>query len=288
MQIERIGDISCRLGEGPLWDALEQALYWVDAPATMLHRVDWATRITQSWQLPGPNIGSLALHQDGGAVIAMDRGFYRFDFDTGQATLIEQVLDPAQTVRFNDGKTDRQGRFIAGSMDLDEGQRRPIGVVYQLDGRLEPKQLLDGFGCFNGPCFSPPGNTFYCTGRRGAAIEAFDYDLDDGVLSRPRVLIDDDLNCDGATVDTDGCLWSAQWDRASVQRITPDGVRDRHVEIPGQCVSSVMSGGPNLDIMFVTTVASYPGAKFDSPDAGSVFALHGIGCEGIAESRFLG
>ena len=138
MEIERIGDIRCRLGEGPLWDAQEQALYWVDASAATLHRIDWSTRAAKSWHMPGPNVGSLALRENGGAVIAMGRGFYTFDFETGEASLVQELLTTDQSVRFNDGKTDRQGRFIAGSMDLDEGEGRPIGVVYQLDSELQP------------------------------------------------------------------------------------------------------------------------------------------------------
>jgi L-arabinonolactonase len=288
MEIERIGDIRCRLGEGPLWDAQEQALYWVDAPAATLHRIDWPTRAAKSWHMPGPNVGSLALRENGGAVIAMGRGFYTFDFETGEASLVQELLTTDQSVRFNDGKTDRQGRFVAGSMDLDEGEGRPIGVVYQLDSELQPTQILDGFGCFNGPCFSPDGKTFYCTGRTSAAIEAFDYDPDTGAVSNGRILIDDNLNCDGATVDVDGCLWSAQWSGAGVQRITPHGRRDRYAEVPGQCVSSVMFGGPDLDKMFVTTVSDHASLDSTSADAGSVFVLHGVGCQGIAERRFVG
>lgn len=293
MQIEPIGDIRCRLGEGPLWDAEGQALYWVDAPAARLHRVFWPSRETQTWELPSPNVGSLALRRDGGAVIAMDRGFYALDMQSGAATALAQVLDAPEPVRFNDGKTDRQGRFIAGSMDLDEGMSRPVGLAYQLATDLTPTRLLGGFTCFNGPCFSPDGETFYCTGRKPGSIEAFDYDIDDGAASNPRLLIGDDLNCDGATVDQDGCLWSAQWDHGTVLRITPDGRRDGQVDLPGWCVSSVMFGGPELDILFVTTVSAYAGSvadapDSDSPDGGALLALHGTGHKGIAERRFAG
>ena len=288
MEIERVGDIRCRLGEGPVWDAQSQALYWVDMPAAQLHRVDWSSRAVHSWALPASSIGSLALRAGGGAVIAMDRGFYAFDFEAGEATLIAQVLDAPEPVRFNDGKTDRQGRFVAGSMDLDERLNRPLGVVHRLDPNLATTPVLDGFACFNGPCFSPDGQTFYCTGRREGAIEAFDYDADDGTVSNPRVLIGHDLNADGATVDEDGCLWSAQWDQGCVLRITPDGGRDARVEVPGQCVSSVMFGGPDLDIMFVTTVSDRSGNRSHAPDAGTVLALREVGWRGIAEARFGG
>ena len=125
--------------------------------------------------------------------------------------------------------------------------------MYRLSPELELSEILDGFVCFNGPCFSADGELLYVTGRDESAIEVFDY----GAEQRPRngrVLLED-CNPDGATVDAEGYVWSAQWDDASIIRIAPDGVIDKRIDFPGQVVSSVMFGGPKLDLIYVTTTA---------------------------------
>ena len=288
MDIAPLCDVRCRLAEGPLWDEREQALYWVDAEEARLYRYDFESAGVREWMLPAPNAGSLALREEGGAIVAMNRGFYLFDFDSGRATPVAEPLSGRDAVRFNDGTTDRQGRFIAGGMDLDEARPLPVGEVCRIDESLGVERIDRGFLCFNGPCFSPDGRRFYCTGRDLRIIEAHDYDPDSGALTGRQEFFRDS-DGDGATVDTDGCVWSAQWGRHAVFRITPEGRLDRRVELPGHFVTSVQFGGPDLDVLFVTTLGAPHGDSVPrATDAGAVFAVHGLGCQGIAETRFAG
>ena len=190
-------------------------------------------------------------------------------------------------VRLNDGKVDRAGRFLAGGMNRNYvDDTDPKGVLYRVDGDHSATALLDGFICFNGPCFSPDGATLYVTGRDMAAIEAFDYDQTSGTLGDGHILIGD-INPDGATVDAEGFIWSAQWDDACLLRITPDGAIDARIAVPDQTVTSVMFGGPDLDIIFVTT-AQPDDSDTAMPEAGRTLAIHGSGYQGIAEPRFGG
>jgi sugar lactone lactonase YvrE len=50
MQAELILDARNATGECPVWDAKEQALYWVDIPAKRLHRWSPLDNRTQSWE----------------------------------------------------------------------------------------------------------------------------------------------------------------------------------------------------------------------------------------------
>ena len=59
------------------------------------------------------------------------------------------------------------------------------------------------------------------------------------------------------------------------------------LDLPGQVVTSVMFGGPELDIIYVTTVLSDEDAA-GSPDAGRTLAISGTGYRGLPESRFHG
>ena len=106
MQIRALSEHRCHLGEGPLWDARAQALYWVDSYAPRLYRSDYRGGEVRLWDLPGRQVGSLAIRDAGNLVLAMDQGFYRFDCASGQCELIAEPLAGSSGLRFNDGKVD--------------------------------------------------------------------------------------------------------------------------------------------------------------------------------------
>ncbi|MEM7565124.1 MAG: SMP-30/gluconolactonase/LRE family protein, partial [Pseudomonadota bacterium] len=76
MRISVASEHICHLGEGPVWDADDELLYWVDSFAPRLYRYDFHTKQTDYFDLPGKTIGSLAPRVSGGLVLAMDQGFY--------------------------------------------------------------------------------------------------------------------------------------------------------------------------------------------------------------------
>ena len=284
--ISILGEHRCHLGEGPLWDPVDEALYWVDSFGPRLYRNDFASGEIQSWKLPGQTVGSLAVRAQGGLILAMDQGFYTFDLVSGQTELIAQPLAGCDGLRLNDGKVDPFGSFVSGAMNIDYTQSENC-AMYRLSPELEVSEILDGLSCFNGPCFSAGGEYLYVTGRKEGVIEVFDY----GSTQTPRngrVLIGN-CNPDGATVDQDGFIWSAQWDDHCVLRISSQGSIDAQLEFPCQVVSSVMFGGPQLDLLYVTTTGDEvqgvtPGA--DLP--GRVLVVANTGFRGRAEPLFLG
>ena len=127
--IEKIDGVKNNLGEGPVWDVAEKALYWIDGAAPALYRLDSKSNDIKSWKMP-KQIGSFALREKGGAVLALSDGFYLFDFASGDAKPVgDPVAKPGTT--FNDGKTDARGRFIAGTLDAKFA--KPLGSVFSLD-----------------------------------------------------------------------------------------------------------------------------------------------------------
>lgn len=286
MKIYALDDQQCHLGEGPLWDVTEQALYWVDSYAPRLFRYDSASARTESWKLPGRQVGSLALRERGGLILAMDQGFYAFEPQTGEVEAIAIPLAGRQGLRLNDGKVDPFGSFVAGGMNIDYRQSENC-PMFRLSPRLEVEQILDGFECFNGPCFDEAGDLLYVTGRDEGVIEVFDY----GPAQKPRngrVLLAG-CNPDGATVDAEGFIWSAQWDDECLLRISPDGEVDTRLQVPGQIVSSVTFGGAELDQIFVTTVGDeVHGAVPAGELPGRLLVIEDSGFRGRAEPRFKG
>lgn len=286
MKISELCEHRCRLGEGPLWDPEREALYWVDSFGPTLFRYGFSDARPQRWPLPGNTVGSLAVRREGGLLLAMDQGIYAFDTDSGDIESIAQPLHGRDDLRLNDGKVDPFGYFVTGAMNIDYRANLNC-AMYRLSPRLELEQILDGFSCFNGPCFSADGDHLFVTGRDERAIEVFDY----GRALKPchgRVFYGN-CNPDGATVDAEGYVWSAQWDDACIIRIAPDGSLDRRIDFPGQVVSSVMFGGPRLDLIYVTTTAAeVHGVSPSAKRSGRVLVVNGSGYRGRPEPVFAG
>ncbi len=289
LKIEVFSEQRDSLGEGPLWDPEGERLYWIDSYGPAVYRCDLKGGDRKCWIMPEP-IGSLALRAKGGAVVALRSGFFLLDFDNGELTPVKTTQPGELRPRLNDGKTDRRGRFVAGSMDFEE--RDPVGTFFCLDTDLSVSVLDSGFICSNGPCFSPDGNTLYFADTGVKKIYAYDYDQDAGRVRSRRVFADlTDFRGlpDGATVDSEGYLWSVEVYSGRLLRFDPDGVLDRMVGLPVFSTTSIIFGGPNLDIAFVTSMARPCNGQYHKEkEAGMLFAITGLGVTGLPEPPFAG
>jgi len=290
MRIDVLVDVKTTLGEGPLWDVDEQRLYWIDSFDGRVFRCTADGREVRAWDVP-QKIGSMCLRRSGGAIVSLARGFHGLDFRTGEVTLILDPEPDRPNNRLNDGKVDKVGRFVAGSMDtMEEG---PNGALYSLGPDLTVRTVDADIIVSNGPCWSPDGRTFYFSDTWSGEISAYDYDTATGVATNKRTFCtrpNDGGGFDGATVDAEGCVWSAQVYVGKLVRYRPDGTVDRVVEMPVKKVTSVMFGGPNLDTLFVTSMARPPLPRFpgDGVLRGSLFAIRDLGVRGVPEPRFAG
>jgi sugar lactone lactonase YvrE len=300
--IECVVACSNHLGEGPVWDVDEGALYWVDGTGRRvgnpaLWRLDPATGKTRNWSLDH-DVGAMALRERGGAVLALDDGFYLFDFERGEPELITLIESGQPRSRLNDGKVDRQGRFFAGGMD-DEEELKLCGL-WRLDPDLSVTRVDDGIICSNGPCWSPDNRTFYFADTFQQVMWAYDYDPRSGILSNRREFAssrEEPGFFDGSTVDAEGCVWNAMVIGGELIRYTPDGEVERRIGMPVRNITSVCFGGDKLDEIYVTSMGrvSHPAnhdhfARQVQPQfgAGSLFRITGLGIEGLPEPRFAG
>jgi L-arabinonolactonase len=290
VRIEVVIDVKTTLGESPVWDRGQQLLYWVDSMDGRVFRSTAAGSNVRAWEV-GQKIGSMALTRDGdGAILALQDGLYRLPFETGDLRQLAEVEADLPNNRLNDGKVDRAGRFVFGSMDtLEEAAR---GKLYSFDPDGTLTVLDEGIVCSNGPCFSPDGSVLYFADTWAGEIWAYDYDLNTGGVSNRRTFAQVDTSsggaADGATVDAQGYLWQALVYGGKIIRYAPDGSVDRVIDFPVRKVTSLNFGGPDLDILFATSMAKPPLPRFpdDGPLRGSLFAVHGLGVQGIAEPRF--
>jgi sugar lactone lactonase YvrE len=294
VDIRVLVDCKTILGEGPIWDVDEQRLYWIDSFGCKIWRCTPLGHEIETWDVPG-RIGSMALRRGGGAVLSLESGFHLFGFGNKQSTLIVDPEPDNPTTRINDGKVDKQGRFVAGTMDTSEAA--PIGSLYRLDPDLSLHKLQEGIIVSNGPCWSPDGRIFYFSDSWSEEISAYDYDPQTGTPSNKRVFASFKGTGhgrggapDGATVDSEGYVWSAAVYAGELRRYAPDGTLDRVVVMPVLKVTSMNFGGPEMDVLYVTSMAKPPLPRFpeDGPLGGSLFAIHGLGVTGVPEPRFAG
>lgn len=288
-----------KLAESPLWDAEEQRLFWVEGYDGEI----WSCRDdgsdVKTWQV-GTEIGAMALRGKGGVVIALKYGFGLFDFDRGELETFAGPTGDDPAIRLNDGKVDPGGRFIVGSLDMETigGDRStwpgpPRGALYRLDTDLSLHPLADDIAVSNGPCWSADGQTFYFTDSMVPAIYAYDWDVAAGVPANRRVFYASPGKelPDGATVDARGHYWYAanglHSGEGAICCVSPDGQLERRIPMPVAKVTSIAFGGPDLDILYVTSMSVHGGVR-ETPLDGSVFAIHGLGVRGVAARRFAG
>jgi sugar lactone lactonase YvrE len=287
--IERIGDMRCGVGESPVWHGAEAALYWTDIVGRTLWRWEASTDRTQAWALPEMT-GCFALVEHGGIALAMETGVYLMQQPEPDTALVPSaclasVLHTSEGMRFNDGRCDRQGRFIAGTMVCDTALASAAGRLYRLDAaRRTLRTLCDRLVVPNGLAFSPDGRTMYLSDSHASRriVWSFDYDIDDGVPYGQRVFADmpEALGIgrpDGAAVDADGCYWICGNDAGLVHRFTPEGKLDRSLAVPVAKPAMCAFGGASLDTLFVTSIRLE-----GDPLSGATFALD-AGVKGLPE-----
>ena len=219
--------------------------------------------------------------RDGGAVIAVERGFALEDADGTLRTLGEVWADTG--VRMNEGGCDPQGRFYCGSMAYD--QAPGAASMYRLDPDGSVRRVLSGLTISNGLAWSPDGSLAYYNDTATGQIDVFDYHPDNGLTDRRRFAAIDG-SPDGLTVDADGGVWTAAYGSGLVYGFGADGVLQQRVEVGAANVTACTFGGESLDRLYITT--SKENADLDQdPLAGSLFVAE-VGVRGRPVRPFAG
>jgi sugar lactone lactonase YvrE len=283
-------DIKAELGECPMWSAGDQSLYWIDIERKTINRFHPASGDNKAWQLPAKP-GCFAFRDGNGAVVAANDGIYDFDFGTGLAKKLAAAPFDSTLLRFNDGRTDRQGRLWAGTVPADMRHLDTKGAFYRFDGK-SLDQGIAPIRIANGTAFSPDGRTMYRAESMLHCIFAYDYDPETGTPSRERIFAkvpEDFGHPDGATVDTQGGYWIAlpnMGGHGHIARFTPDGRLDFRIEVPVMVSTMAAFGGPDLSTLYITSARLEEYVKGPIAEtAGAIFAVE-TKFRGEPETRF--
>jgi sugar lactone lactonase YvrE len=288
---ELVVEKCARLGEGPLWVAREQALYWVDLADYKICRFDPATGVNQWFETP-TQVTALGMRESGGFVVSTVGGFAFWNSERpGELEAIADIVGDQPAIRFNDGKVDPRGSFWAGTMN-DDDPDRPDGSLFRLDPSGAVHCMGSGYTVSNGIGWSLDHRTMYYTDTNRQTIYAFDYDIATGAIEnqRPFVVVPPpEGKPDGMTVDSEGFIWSAHWNGWKVVRYDPDGKPEREIKLPVAQVSCPAFGGADLDQLYLTTARK----RFteddlrEQPLAGGLFRVD-PGAKGLSENYFKG
>jgi len=272
----------CQLGEAPLWDAAERALYVADVFGCALHRLGDDGAVA-SWETPA-RPGALALREPDGLIVGLATGIHAFDPGDGALRLLADPEAELPRNRYNDCTVDARGRLWIGSLD-DTGVAG-CGALYRggPDGRATT--MLRGVGLANGLGFSPDGRRLYFPDTTERAIFELEHDPDSGRLGERRLFASDrDCLPDGLAVDAEGGVWSAKWGGGRVVRYRPDATVERTIELPVPHVTSLAFGGERLDRLYVTTASVEADARALRAGAGQVFVHEDPGAVGLPARR---
>jgi sugar lactone lactonase YvrE len=263
-------------------------LWWTDIQGRQLHRYDWRRASLQILDTP-ERVGSFGFVEGSEHLVtAFASGIAMYDAYQQSVAWLARPETLTAGIRFNDGRVDRRGRFWSGTM-VEGKQLTPGGCLYSIDGSGAARCHLRSLRISNGLCVSPDGTVLYFADSPTRTISVYELIEPEGTLGASRIFAQTPQGAfpDGAAVDVDGCVWSAHWGAGCIVRYTPDGRIDRTLEVPTCQPSCVCFGGPDLDILCVTSAREgLDGATLRAePNAGDVF-LYGVGVQGLPESEY--
>ena len=277
------------LGETPLWCPRTRSVWWLDIEQPKLQAFHPETGDYRVFPFETDFLGSLALRQSGGLILALNLALHAFDPETGRLDHLCDVETGAQN-RLNDGRCDAQGRFWVGTMDV--GLSEPRGALYSVAADHSVRRHAQDIIVSNTIAVSPDQRTLYVSDTRRFVTWAYDLDSASGTLSRRRVFVDFSATRDrpdGACIDAEGHVWIAMFSGSRIARYRPDGTLDRVIGLPVTNPTCLCFGGDDLATLYISTARKFLSAEqlAAEPLAGALLAIES-GVRGLPESMFAG
>jgi len=288
-EVASVLQTGAELGEGPVWDARDSLLLWVDLHKGRFHRYDPVSG-QADWRDVGQALGAVMPREREGYVLAVHDGFATLDAFRSPLRTVALVEADRPDNRMNDGACDTRGRFWAGTMADDSAPH--AGALYRLSADGHVTEVLRGTSVSNGIGWNPEDDRMYYIDSAERRVDVFAWEPDAGHVSQRRVLIETTGMAgvpDGLAVDEEGCIWVAFFGGGCVRRFTSSGILDLEVHLPVTQVTSCAFGGSGLDVLYITTARRGLPAKsrVGQPHAGDVFAVD-AGVRGVPCNLFAG
>lgn len=276
------------LGEGPIWDEINQKLWWVDILSCTLNCYDPELKENRSFDV-GEQIGAAALRKEGGLLLALQSGLAFFDDGTEAIIPISNDFILGEGTRSNDGKCDPDGRFWLGTLDYD--LKEGSGNLFCMNSDLKVEKKLDQLTIPNGMAWNSNADKFYFIDTIARDLYSYNYQKDTGEISDRSVIyhFEEDLGYpDGMTIDADNKLWIALYAGGKVIQINPkNGHIEFEIRVPVPKPTSCTFGGKDLKTLFITTCMEHMDQSEieKAPLSGSLFSVE-LPFHGVKTDRF--
>eukprot|EP01084_Bolivina_argentea_P154437 269209_1 len=299
--------VSCsnKLGECCIWDDRKQLLCWIDYENQQFWTYDPKTKQSKSYDLP-EKPGSFALCEDGSLFFCFGSGPAFYDIETQTMSKKLYEFEPDVRSRMNDGRCDRNGRFICGGVVKFNMKATNIftktiqmfeniyiynnhkSSIHRINTDLSHQVLVRNVLCSNSICFSIDGKTMYYTDSFARKINKLDYYNDERIPDNEQIFSDKYKGfADGSCVDGKGNIWNASFGIGKVTCFNEKGDVIMVVDVPEKCVTCCAFGGENMNVLFITTLN---GSMFGlGKSGGDLYAIElPIDVKGCKENRFKG
>lgn len=281
--------VDCRNthGEGVLWNPRDRRVWWTDIHGAALWWFEPGTGRSGSISLPS-RLCAFAPRAAGGWIMAFAGGIELWSADLQRERAVHAFEPGRPDTRLNDGRTDREGRFVVGGMN--EATGAADSSVVRVDADLRVETLIEGVACANATCFSPDGSVMYFADTPERRIRAYDYR--GASLAEPRLFADlaaEPGLPDGACVDAEGGVWTAEWEGGQVVRFDAEGRLTHRVSLPVPKPTCCAFGGDDLATLYITTSRLMSGDDdlARAPLSGALFEIR-PGISGVEDTPFAG
>ncbi|CAH1996592.1 unnamed protein product [Acanthoscelides obtectus] len=287
--------------EEPHWDGRKNILYYVDIHAGGVLAYHFYTKKVSKITLNGEASPVVpARNNPNVLLVGLNRSVVVVEWDgkkqLGDQEILSTISQQFPKSRFNDGKADKQGRLWWGTIGPEaNGHVTPNeGVLYKFtrENLQNPEVVRAPVTNSNGLAWNKANNKMYYIDTPTLKVVEFDYDDRMGTISKENRTVFDMRDYkgrltglpDGMTIDDEDNLYIALYGGGAILKVNPTTKKLlKVIPIPARDVTSAMFGGPNLDILFVTTsrVSLSANERLFYPAAGSLFAVKNLKAKGL-------
>jgi sugar lactone lactonase YvrE len=280
-------------GEGILWVRDAQCIYWTDINRFLVHRYSLQDGAVKTWFFSEPVTCVMETSRADTLALSLGSGIALWQPGSDSPPTQLFALPGWPTVRCNDAGVDPGGALWMGTMRNNVKENGDFaesggedGILYRIDGSGAVSEWRRNIGISNTLLWSPDRSRFYFGDSVKNILWSYEYDLAARSISAERPFFEGFERGlpDGSTIDAEGYVWNCRWGGGCIVRIAPDGKVDRVIEMPVSRPTNCTFGGPQGNVLYVTSAAPEAG-KWER-FGGGLFALQ-TNVTGIEENKFL-